>query len=214
MEKLRVHFPPSGEVIADNVAYADFLKRFTGESVEWVYGNVIRVSPVSKDHNALSKFLIIFFDAYLGQTGGGTVLHNPMLMKPSAELPARAPDIQIVLPANEAIIEKNQVAGAADLVVEIVSPESQRRDRVEKFIEYEKAGVREYWIIDPNRLEALFYILEDGAYQLWQSDTNIYRSTVLPQLIIDIDLFWQTPLPRFSGIGAIVDAMLKDGEES
>ena len=50
--------------------------------------------------------------------------------------------------------------GAADLVIEVISPESVIRDTQDKFEEYETAGVKEYWIIDPNRRTAIFYGFE------------------------------------------------------
>ena len=51
--------------------------------------------------------------------------------------------------------------GAADLCVEVVSPESVTRDCREKLTEYEQAGVREYWLIDPFRTQARFHRLTD-----------------------------------------------------
>jgi Uma2 family endonuclease len=47
----------------------------------------------------------------------------------------------------------------ADLAVEIVPTESRLRDRGQKLAEYEMGGVREYWIIDPERRQAAFYVL-------------------------------------------------------
>jgi Uma2 family endonuclease len=53
------------------------------------------------------------------------------------------------------------------LIVEIISPESSGRDRGEKFYEYEMAGVREYWLIDPQREQVEFYELNaEGRYTL------------------------------------------------
>src|SRR5205814_7560877 len=46
-------------------------------------------------------------------------------------------------------IKQNHLEGPPDLVMEVVSPESQNRDRRHKFTEYESAGVGEYWIVDP-----------------------------------------------------------------
>ena len=47
--------------------------------------------------------------------------------------------------------KENRLEGAADLVVEIISPESVDRDRDRKFYEYEQGGILEYWLIDPLR---------------------------------------------------------------
>jgi Uma2 family endonuclease len=202
---------PSGDVIAENVTYETFLTRFEGQHVEWILGEVIKMSPVSNHHDELSGFLYLLFRTYLAYAGGGRVLQAPMVMKPTPDFPAREPDLQIILPENFDIIEENQVAGVADLVVEIISPESQRRDRVEKFSEYERAGVREYWIIDPTRKEALFYTLQSNReFDLWQmNDENMYRSQVLPQLEFRTMIFWSPRLPDVPEILEMVQQMLK-----
>lgn len=55
--------------------------------------------------------------------------------------------------------------GAPALVVEVLSPSSVKRDRIEKFALYEKHGVREYWIVDPEGFVLEVYTLENGRYQ-------------------------------------------------
>ncbi|MBI4586646.1 MAG: Uma2 family endonuclease, partial [Planctomycetes bacterium] len=88
------------------------------------------------------------------------------------------------------------------LAVEVVSPDSRERDRVEKFCEYERGGVREYWLIDPEEKRADFYQLgEDGKCRLAPAGPDgIYRSAVLPGLWIRTDWLWQEPLPPVMGI--------------
>ncbi len=200
---------PTGEVIARDIAYADFLTRFDGQSVEWVNGEVIQMSPVSVKHDALSGFIYILFRVFLEKTAIGRVFTDPMVMKPGEEFPARAPEIQVVLSDNYHIIKKNEIAGAADLVVEIVSPASHRRDRVEKFAEYERAGVKEYWILDPVREETLFYGRgDDGLYVPIDLNDGEFHSRVLNKLVIDPDIFWRESLPEVVEIIQMVEAML------
>jgi Uma2 family endonuclease len=58
------------------------------------------------------------------------------------------------------------VDGPADLVIEVVSPESRVRDRREKFREYQVAGVAEYWLIDPMQKTGEVYALSpSGVYE-------------------------------------------------
>lgn len=54
--------------------------------------------------------------------------------------------------------------GAPDLIIEILSPSSKRHDMVTKFNLYRRAGVREYWIVDPDGKTVQTYILENGYY--------------------------------------------------
>ncbi|GIV15968.1 MAG: hypothetical protein KatS3mg022_1403 [Armatimonadota bacterium] len=99
--------------------------------------------------------------------------------------------------ANLHRLKENYLDGAADLVVEVISPESRARDRGEKFYEYEAAGVREYWLIDPERKRAEFYQLdEDGAYQaMLIASKGVYHSKVLEGLWIQVEWLWQQPEP-------------------
>jgi len=79
----------------------------------------------------------------------------------------RATQPDVVFIANEHLgIIKERIMGAVDLAAEILSPESRRRDRIDKRDLYEQHGVREYWLIDPEAgtVEVLF--LESGTYQL------------------------------------------------
>jgi Uma2 family endonuclease len=87
--------------------------------------------------------------------------------------------------------------GPADLVIEIASPDSVGRDRGTKFVEYEAAGVKEYWLIDPLRERAEFYQLdEEGFYRPVSLDVEgVYRSQVIPGFSLKIEWLWQEPLP-------------------
>ena len=88
------------------------------------------------------------------------------------------------------------------MVVEIISTGSRKRDRKDKFTEYESAGIPEYWLLDPIRKQAEFYrIGEDNFYHLVPiSNDGIYRSEVIPGFWLNINWLWKEPLPRISEI--------------
>lgn len=201
----------SGEVVAENVSYDDFLSGDFGEGhFEWYDGCVIKMPGIEERHDALTRFFSILLSLYLERTGGGRVAQDPMIMRPRTDLPARAPDIQVLLPASLSFLQHNQVVGAADLVIEVISRSGERRDRVEKFREYEIAGVREYWIIDHQFQEALFNQLdENGQYQRIEPDENgAYHSKVLQHLKLPVAVLWQETLPGVIEIVQMVEAML------
>lgn len=81
--------------------------------------------------------------------------------------------------------------GAPDLIVEVLSPSTARRDKVEKFNLYEKHGVREYWIIESSLPSVEVWVLIDGLLQLQGTyspvdDLNLFTSPVLGGLTVDL----------------------------
>ena len=74
------------------------------------------------------------------------------------------PDIFFVSKDRQHHIGKHNFEGGPDLIVEIVSPESESRDWRDKYHEYETAGVREYWVVNPTSGRTEAYTLTDGRY--------------------------------------------------
>lgn len=75
------------------------------------------------------------------------------------------PDIVFI--SNESLhkIKKNGLHGAPDLVIEILSPSTTRYDKNQKKNVYERHGVREYWIVDPETKEVQGFFLKDDSYE-------------------------------------------------
>ncbi|MCS7240954.1 MAG: Uma2 family endonuclease [Candidatus Bipolaricaulota bacterium] len=123
-------------------------------------------------------------------------------MKTGPELPGREPDILFLANEHLGRLKETYLDGSAHLVIEITSSESRLRDRGEKFAEYELGGVKEYWLIDPERKEADFYRLDErGRFRLTEPDSEgIYRSVVLPGFWLKVGWLWQEPLPRILDI--------------
>jgi Uma2 family endonuclease len=76
------------------------------------------------------------------------------------------PDIIFVAAANLSIIQRRAIFGSPDLLVELISPSSVRRDRYEKRDLYARCGVKEYWIGDPANQALEVFALKNGAYEL------------------------------------------------
>jgi Uma2 family endonuclease len=81
--------------------------------------------------------------------------------------PRRAVQPDVLFIAKERLdIIRGRVMGAADMVAEVISPDSRRRDRIDKRDRYEQHGVREYWLIDPEAQTVEVLFLEAGHYKL------------------------------------------------
>jgi Uma2 family endonuclease len=180
------------------LSYEEFLIAYDGVFAEWVDGEVVlRMSPVSCTHQLLVNFLASLFKIFCEARDAGQVLTAPFQMKPGPKLSGREPDVLFVAKEHLHRITRNHLDGPGDLVVEIISPDSRTRDRKEKFAEYEQGGVREYWLVDPERREAAFFVRgENGRYQpRAPGEDGIYRSAVLDGLWIGVDWLWREPLP-------------------
>ena len=115
---------------------------------EWVNGEVIMTSPASRRHQEMVKFLMAILNVYVEEHTLGVFLPAPFLMK--LEDTAREPDLLFLTAQHQERLRETYLDGPADLVIEIISPESFGRDRGDKFYEYEAAGIPEYWLIDPS----------------------------------------------------------------
>jgi Uma2 family endonuclease len=205
----------SGEILATDVSFETYLERYAAYFCEWIDGTVIKMSPVHEDHDRLSTYLAILLEAYFEIKPIGKMRHDPFVMKLSAINVSREPDLQVILNTNPSKLTPTYMDGPADICIEIVSPESVKRDHGEKFEEYEKGGVPEYWIIDAIHRETRFYRLnEEGIYvrQVEDADGN-YRTPNLPGLVLHVPTLWQDNLPGPMAVGKAVEAMLKDEDK-
>lgn len=164
---------------------------------EWVDGEVIVFSPASLRHQRIANFLSVIMHIVAEATDAGIVLTAPFLMRLPTRPSGREPDLLFVRKEHLDRLRDNYLDGPADLVVEIVSPDSIGRDRGEKFVEYEAAGVAEYWLVDPDRGQVEAYHLgTDGRYHPLRPDRRGWLGSVeLPGFRFDPAWAGSTSLP-------------------
>jgi Uma2 family endonuclease len=185
--------PPPGKL-----SYEEFLSWCDEDTwAEWVDGEVVMVTPVSLRHQDLAGWLEAILRSYCQDRGLGVVISAPFQMHLLTPPRGREPDLLFVAREHRDRLKETYLEGPADLVVEIVSPESWLRDRGEKFAEYEMAGVHEYWLLDPERRRSDWYRLDaEGRFRLSEPDAEgIYRSEVIPGFWLRVEWLWQEPLP-------------------
>jgi len=164
---------------------------------EWVDGELIIVAPENIYHNQLIGFIYKLMDALCAHKDLGTVLMEGVQLRLPRVRSRREPDVIFIAKNRSEIIKETYINGSPDLIVEVVSPDSSARDYRQKFMEYEKAGVREYWIIDPlsNHVEA--HTLDKGKFQPIKSDSGIVRSTVVPGFYFKAEWLVSETLPNW-----------------
>ena len=88
------------------------------------------------------------------------------------------PDIAIVCDSSK--LDEKGCVGAPDMVIEVISPSSLRHDKLVKFQLYQKYGVREYWVVDPDNKMVTVHILDNGKYDITvYGDENTVPARVL-----------------------------------
>jgi Uma2 family endonuclease len=163
---------------------------------EWVDGEVIMMMTVHRDHAFLHNFLYRLLGDFVEMRDLGLALVEPFQIRLGPQRRRRAPDVFFVAKERVDIIKKYNVEGAPDLIIEIVSPESEARDWREKYLEYESAGVREYWVINPTSGHTEAYALTDGRYARIPERDGKIPSAVLPGFHIRPAWVLARPLPR------------------
>jgi Uma2 family endonuclease len=180
-------------VVASGVTWDEFLRIDDGRHLEWVDGEVIEQPMPSSEHQRIFGFLFRLFCEYAEQRDLGEVFSDPFLMYVLPGSRGRAPDIAFVAKENLSRVQRNSIHGPADLVVEIASSSTGHVDRGGKFQEYQRGGVREYWLLDPDTRTASFYQLANDVYEEIAPPSGIYTSSILSGLWLRVDWLWQRP---------------------
>ena len=121
-------------------------------------GGELYVTPApSVRHQRVSQRLELALHRLLQEPGHGEVFHAPIGVEFPATGEGVQPDVLFVSEERKGIVASEWLRGAPDLVVEILSPATEDRDRGIKRELYQRQGVREYWIVDP----------EEDAVEVW-----------------------------------------------
>ena len=173
---------------------ADYWELPEGERCELMRGRFIMSPSPTPLHQLILGQLHILFERAFGDSGD-LVLLAPMDVVFSDDTVLQ-PDLLCVSTERKDIV-KERVEGVPNLVVEILSPATGRRDKTEKLDLYAKYGVPEYWIVNPELQVFDFLLLKEGRYVVAQQPGNKYQSPLLPQVEIDLAAFWAEVEKRF-----------------
>ncbi len=178
----------------DRYTFADCLTWGEDERIEIINGEAVMMAPSpATDHQLISGELFGQIHSYL-KGKKCKVISAPFdvrLFEQDGDGPEEVdtvvvPDITVVCDPDK--LDKHGCKGAPDMVVEILSPSTQRHDRLTKFNLYQRAGVREYWIVDPANRAVQSFVLEDGRYSVKEFGTagDKLRVNVLEDCVIDL----------------------------
>lgn len=149
-------------------SWADYLSWPEGERWELIEGEAWAMSPApSRTHQVISGEIFAQLHDFL-RNKACRVFIAPFDVKLSAADEDDAPTVvqpDVVLCCDKEKISERGITGPPDLVVEVVSPASGIMDRKLKYGLYEKAGVGEYWLVEPVTKVLEIYRREEGGAQ-------------------------------------------------
>lgn len=134
-----------------------------GTLCELINNKIIMPPAPSYEHQNVSKIIFRQLDAFIESNNLGEVQYAPLDVYLGEENVFQ-PDILFISKERTHIIRQGKIKGAPDLVIEILSPGSDKYDRQEKKEVYERFGVREYWLIDPKTREVQGFYLESAQF--------------------------------------------------
>ncbi|MGR3309287.1 MAG: Uma2 family endonuclease [Candidatus Brocadiales bacterium] len=167
--------------------YQDYLHMPEDKRYELIEGEFFMVPSPNESHQHVSGELGFILQSFVKKNKSGSIYYAPFDVVFSDEDVVQ-PDIVFVSKGRRNIITKNNIKGAPDLLIEILSPKISYRDREIKRKLYFKYGVKEYWIVDPEgqNIEVLS-ISEDGYKTSGTYNINTpLSSPLLKDLLIDL----------------------------
>ena len=189
MEKLR-------EPLADVGPYTwrDFIELDEDDPRELLDGYLVEIEVPTLTHERIVHELTFCLEQWARPRKAGMVLGSGFKVRIN-DRRAWMPDAQFYRAGNSPEgQEQGLERGHPDLVIEVISPSSSSKDRVQKRHDYAAIGVPEYWLIDPEVRILERQVLRDGAYLMVEpiGGDVIFRPESFEGLEIDLRLLWNT----------------------
>lgn len=151
---------------------------------ELIDGQIYNMAPPSRLHQELvSQFTKIIGNYIDSHKGGCKVYPAPFAVNLDAnDKDWVEPDISVICDPDK--LTDRGCSGAPDLIIEILSPSSRKMDYITKNALYSDAGVREYWIVDPQKETTMVYRFEDDAAPTIYSFDTLIPFGLFPDLTV------------------------------
>ena len=157
---------------------------------ELLGGELVEVPSPTEYHQRISRNLEFMLWRFVKEQDLGWVYDAPLdvVLGQGDTREVVQPDIFFISKEREKIIAEEEIRGAPDLVVEIISPGTAERDRGYKKTLYARHGVKEYWIVDPKGKAVEVYTLGTKGFELVKvyKAGEILESPLLPGLRVDL----------------------------
>jgi Uma2 family endonuclease len=153
---------------------------------ELINGYIMKKSAPRPQHQRISMKLSRAISNYLFENKIGEIFASPIDVFLD-DFNAFQPDLVFIPNENQHFITDDGIIGVPDLIIEIISPSSVLRDRVDKKNVCERLKVKEYWIIDPQNQEVEIYTIQSGRYELF-SGVSMYEGELKSKILEGIEI--------------------------
>ena len=172
------------EIQSSRLTYEDYLQfPDDGKRHEIIEGDHYMTPAPRTKHQRISRRLLVALSGFAASRRLGEVFAAPFDVVLSDENVVQ-PDLLFVSAARADIVTEDNVQGAPDLIVEILSESSRKKDEVTKRKLYERFGVQEYWIVDPElEIVKIFKLTQQGygrASELSKETNDVITTEFLP----------------------------------
>ena len=173
--------------IKERYTYEDYNKLPEGAPYQLIGGKLVMTPSPIPYHQELSRDLGFKLFTFVRENDLGHVYYAPLDVYFS-ETDVYQPDILFIHKKRVEIIGKTKIEGSPDIVFEILSPSTAYYDLRKKFRVYEKSGVKEYWIVDPDLKRIEVYENEKFTYKIFSEAENKGRvsSSVLKGFEVEL----------------------------
>ncbi len=175
------------------VTYQEFLEltQNTEEQYEYIDGEIyLMTSPKTVHQLALTELFGIFYNWFQGKTCTPMVAPYDIILRRNLEsINVVQPDLMVICDLEEKLDGNDYYQGVPDLVVEILSAGTRRKDLIKKLDLYMSCGIREYWIVNPLNREVTVYLFagQNISDSITFRKSETVHSFIFPGLTVDLD---------------------------
>ncbi|MCF6149713.1 MAG: Uma2 family endonuclease [Candidatus Kuenenia sp.] len=146
------------------LTYNDYAAMDDDKRYELIEGELYMVPAPGFQHQTISRDLGVALWEFVKKNNLGTVLYAPFDVVLS-ETDVVQPDIVFISNERMGLMTEKNLRGAPDLVIEILSSTTKERDKLVKKRLYMEYGVKEFWIVDPDKKTVEIMVLKDTGYE-------------------------------------------------
>ncbi len=179
---------------ARNLTYQDYLllPEEPGYRFEILEGMLVKEPSPNVIHQRVSRNLQRILEDFFWQVDPEGEIFNAPLDVTLHDINVVQPDLLYISGEQKLIVQDTRIDGPPELVIEVISPSSSRKDRLQKMRIYQGEKVQHYWLVNPQERTLECFALRDGLYALIAAgmDEDVVEHPEYTGLLITLKKLW------------------------